>query len=186
MWGRSLQQPRLLGRDAMSREESLAARGPVARVADALGEVFEGSRVLGDQARPVEDLDAVAGLAHLELPPDEPPGRRVAHALDVDEALTVDDAVVELVDLGDVDRERFERAPLGGEELPRAGVQLAPRGGVDLVAPEARPLVEVAPVGELTAGEEVVVDVVEACARPWPSGWRRRSRGRRSGSRGGR
>ena len=65
------------------------------------------------------DVDAVLGLADLELPADEGLGHRVAVPVDADVALDVDDAVVQGVDLGDPERQRPQVRPLGGEELSR-------------------------------------------------------------------
>jgi len=62
--------------------------------------------VVAHLARPIEDLDAVLGLADFDLTSNERPGNRVAVASHVDVALRVHGAVVQLIDVGHVQRQR--------------------------------------------------------------------------------
>jgi hypothetical protein len=82
-----------------------AARGPVFGEGAAAGPPDD-APVGGDEARAEEELDVVLGLADFELSTDEGGGSGVVASADVDVALEVDDAVVEVVDLGKPSGER--------------------------------------------------------------------------------
>src|SRR5690606_8381082 len=59
----------------------------------ALGAVYA-TRVSGDEARTIEELELGLGLAHLEASTDEAWGDLIAEGVDVDVAFEVDDAMV--------------------------------------------------------------------------------------------
>jgi hypothetical protein len=71
----------------------------------------------GNESRPIEDIDSVIGFSNFERACDEGKGYGVAVVVDADVALGVDDAVVELIDLGDVKGKRFELRTFSSEEL---------------------------------------------------------------------
>ena len=112
----------------------------------------------GDEPGPVVDVDAIFGLADLELTPDQQIGHRVAMPVHIDVALDVDEAMMERVDLRDEERQRTQVRPFGGEELARTGVQMPFGRGVHLVAEGARLRIEIGEVGKRAPGEEIVFD----------------------------
>ena len=136
--GDSAQERGLLGRTA-PRARALAPRRPMRGEPDPGAERVEDFRVRRDLARALEECDLVLGLADLEAPADEPVGRRVAVGVEGDEALHVDEPLMERVDLGDPGREGAELGRFRGEELARTGMEVALGRGVDLVAPAAGP-----------------------------------------------
>ena len=117
------------------RRGQRAARWPMLRQRHVRAVLADHLGVGADAARPLEQLDLAARLAHLEAATDEAVGRRVPHAVHRHVALHIDDAVVQLVRLGHEVRQAGHMGALGGEELARCCVQLLVVLGVDLVAP---------------------------------------------------
>jgi hypothetical protein len=94
--GGKAQELFLLDGDITASAPALAAWWAVGLVGDAFVARFEHARMAGDQARTVEDLDALLGLPYLDPTSDELPRRRVTVLVDTDVALAIDDAMVQL------------------------------------------------------------------------------------------
>src|SRR5439155_11414363 len=101
--------------------------------------------VRGDFARALVDDDAVRRLAHLEVAADQRAGYGVVVGVEDDVALDVDEPLMEQVRLGDPARQAAQGRMLDGEELARAGLELALGARVDAIAPGARLPVGVRP-----------------------------------------
>ena len=140
----------------------------------------------GDEAGAVVDLDRSLGSRAPRAPADQVLRHRVAVGVDADVALDVDDPLVEQVDLRDPQRQGPEVGLLGGEQLPRARLEVALEAGVDLVAPRPRLGVGVGPVREPRVRRGSCARCNGTAARREPSGWRRPSRGRGTRSRSAR
>ena len=104
------------------------------------------------------NLDFVLRFAHLHAAADPVQGDRVAVGVQSDVALDVHQARVEPVDFRNPDGQWLQVQPFHGEELARDGPEMFLVGGVDLVAPLARLLIQVFPTGEGASGQEVILD----------------------------
>lgn len=159
----ALDRPSLLDVEHALREGALAlaARWPMTRIRHPFVPTIDSSSMARDEPRTLEDLDRAQRLAHLHPASDHLPGDRVAIAPYVDVALGVDDALVDPVNLGHVQRQTAQMQSLGGEELARTGVQVTPRTSIVAIAPSPRLGVQRLPIRETTPGEEVSLDVTE-------------------------
>jgi hypothetical protein len=86
--------------------------------------------------------------------------------VDTNVSFGIDDAVVELVDLGDVEGKGSELRLFAGEKLSRGSSKVTFRLGVGRVAELPCLLIDVGKIIETTAGEEVVLDVVHGALDP--------------------
>jgi hypothetical protein len=114
----------------------------------------------GHQTRPIEDVEAVLGLSYFQGAGNEGVGSGVTVTVDADVALGVDDAVVELIDLGDVKGKRFELRQFPSEELSGRGSEVSSKLRVPAVTELSSLLVELGEVLETPAGQKVVLDGV--------------------------
>ena len=78
-------------------------------------------------------------------------------AVHIHKALDVDEAMMQGVDLWHEERQGTELRPFGGEELPRAGVQMPVRCRVHLVAEGPGLAIEIGEIRKRAAGEEIVL-----------------------------
>jgi len=113
----------------------------------------------------VVHVDVIFGFSDLELTPDQEIGHRIPMPVHIHKALDVDEAMVQGVDLWHEERQRMEVRSFGGEELPRAGVQMSFRSRVHLVAEGPRLEIEIGEVGKRAPGEEIVLDEMQGDMR---------------------
>ena len=86
-------------------------------------------------------------------------------AVHIDVSLDVDEAMMERVHLRHEERQRTEPRVLSGKQLSRAGVEMAFRGGVHLVAKGARLGIEIGEVGKRASGQKIVFDEMKRYMR---------------------
>src|SRR5712691_9449917 len=84
----------------------------------------------------------------------------------IDKALDINEAMVEGVDFRHEERQRTQVWLFGGEELPRAGVQMPFQCRVHLVAEGPRLAIEIGKVGKGAPGEEIVLDEMKGALNP--------------------
>jgi len=116
-----------------------------------------GNAAMSDQLAGIElNLDLVFGLSHLHAAPNPLQRDRVPVGVECDIAFHVHHALVQAVDLGNPRWQRFHLWPFHREQLTGDGTDMFLICGVDFVAPLPRLLIQVSPVGERSAGQEVV------------------------------
>jgi len=94
--------------------------------------------VFGHLLFAIEEDNAVFVGSHFELLSKQRRGRRVAIGRQADEALDIDDAAVQRVHLGDIERQRLQRGPLGGPTLDGSSLQAFTELAIVAFAPVAR------------------------------------------------
>jgi hypothetical protein len=151
---------------ASAGKRRLSAGRPMSGTGDVLRGSSDDFPVGGHQPRTVEDIDTILGFSYFERTGDEGVGNGITVAIHADEALGIDDAVVELVDLGDVKGKRPHLRSFAGEELPGRGSEMSSELGVGAVAELSGLSVEIGEVLESPPGKEVVFDEVHGTLDP--------------------
>ena len=87
------------------------------RAGDALWRASLDFSVGGNDACSVEHIDPFIGFPHLETTPDEGEGNGVTVMVDTNVSFDIDDAVMELIDLRDVEGKGSELRLFAGKKL---------------------------------------------------------------------
>jgi len=124
--------------------------------------------VLADHFVPPEDLELLQILSNTQASPDEVSvgGYGVSIRMERDVAFDIHVPLVEVIDLGDVDRQRFQGRLLGDPEGSRGRAEVSSEPKVCVVAPGPELEVAVLEAGEVPARVEVVLDVVKGPLDP--------------------
>lgn len=119
-----------------------------------------------DEPGSVEDVHFVLRLPHFDSASNERVGNGVAVVVNTNIAHGVDDAVMELVHLGDVERKGFELRTLASKKLSRGCAQVPAELRIGLIAELTCPLIDIGKVLETASGEEVVLDIAHGPLDP--------------------
>lgn len=124
--------------------------------------------VLADYFVPPEDLELLQILSNTQASPDEVlvGGYGVAIRMERDVAFDIHVPLVEVIDLGNMDRQRLQGRLLGDPERSRGRAEVSSEPEVGVIAPGPELEVAVLEAGEVPARVKVVLDVVKGSLDP--------------------